>query len=131
MSSNIHSASHEEILEKALKRAINNGLTGYWKDRYESCVHLDELEYLFHENDESDPRFLIFNHDFAKALWGEAAMTVEEGCAYSSVEENVEISQYWRKHFLNSWNWDMPMWAYHLTRMVIADDPIKYLGDNI
>lgn len=46
---------------------------------------------------------VIFNHDFAKALRGEKKIIV------GMIEP----------------------WKYHLQQMVIADDPIKYLGENL
>jgi hypothetical protein len=45
---------------------------------------------------------VIFSHNFAKALWGEQRVNSLEG----------------------GWRW-------HLQNMVIADDPIKYLGEHI
>jgi len=52
---------------------------------------------------------LIFNHDFAKALWG------EEPC-----EVNGDDRLF-----------GQPLWKYHLQEMVIAPDPIEYLGANL
>jgi hypothetical protein len=48
---------------------------------------------------------LIYNHNFAKALWGDEQHLVEE------------VYQ--------------PDWEYHLQQMVISDDPIAYLSENI
>lgn len=66
--------SGKEILEKAIQKAIDRGLTGYWAERYKDCARLDEMEYLTDGNNIDDGHTvesLIFNHDFAKALWGE------------------------------------------------------------
>lgn len=52
------------------------------------------------------------DHDFAKALWG------EEDVVYAQYDSGFgELTR--------------PAWEAHLQRMVITDDPIKYLGDNI
>ena len=64
-----------------------------------------------------EPYSIIFNYDFAKALWGEHRL-------------------YYRDIFPNDeWNaselLDKCAWHYHLQQMVIAEDPIKYLGENI
>lgn len=53
---------------------------------------------------------LIFNHNFAKALWGEVS-TVH----YPDVEHIGT---------------PLPLWQYHLQMMVIADDPVQYLEEN-
>lgn len=52
-------------------------------------------------------------HDFAKALWGKNPM--------------------WSNDPMGAYN-DSPKeenWQHHLQQMVIAEDPIKYLGENI
>ena len=102
--------SNQDILEKAIQKAIDGGLTGYWKERYEKCVDMGELKYLVDGNNIEQGETvekLIFNHDFAKALWGGA--TNEAAAFKDSLDE----------------------WQYHLQQMVISDDPIKYLGENI
>lgn len=61
---------------------------------------------------------LIFDQQFAKALWGE------------------EITD-WVSHYLDDKSNPEPpaiplqTWAYHLQQMVIAEAPIKYLGENL
>jgi len=47
---------------------------------------------------------IIFNHDFAKALWGTDLTNVE--------------------------GYQQAAWAHHLQEMVIADDSIKYLRED-
>ncbi len=59
-------------------------------------------------------------HDFAKALWGE--------------EESAEVITRWHRqsNIKDDFIGDLiPNWKKHLQQMVIAEDPIKYLGDNI
>lgn len=58
-----------------------------------------------------DLKEIIFNHDFAKALWG---------------EEKVDID-----YQDDSYCPQEPAWIWNLMQMVIAEDPIKYLGENI
>ncbi len=56
---------------------------------------------------------IIFNHDFAKALWG-----------------NRET----KDHFggqVEFYDFGGEDWQYHLMCMVIAENPIEYLGANI
>ena len=112
MSSNIHSAS-QETLTKAFQKAYNNGWRPVWSP--DKCP--DAIE-------GADPTVVIFNHDFAKALWGEAEHTAE-----------IPSDDYDARDCDNchgSWiNKPYSCWEYRLQQMVIADDPIKYLGENI
>lgn len=109
--------TNQEILQKAIQKAIAGG----WSD-YNSLESLKLIsttantitlegwvEYVEEgQIDESKTEItfnykeLIYNHDFAKSLWG-----YESGM------------------FL-----DPPVWQQHLKQMVIADDPIKYLGEH-
>jgi hypothetical protein len=54
---------------------------------------------------------VYFTHDFAKAIWGEE---------YPVVSNLLAV-----QHFIPEY------WKYMLSRMVIADDPIAYLGENL
>jgi hypothetical protein len=111
--------SNAEILVKAIEKAIAGGWKGfsyqtgwytgphpssllkskYYPDTHEFVIHLQDLR----ENIMVDLNKLIFNHDFAKALWGEP----KSGKAVPSG------------------------WQQHLQQMVIAEDPIEYLGAHI
>ena len=53
------------------------------------------------------PEQLIYSHDFARALWGKEAPN--NHCKIAGVD----------------------MWQYHLQQMVIADDPVSYLGKHV
>ena len=57
---------------------------------------------------------LIFNHDFAKALWDKPIQ------GYANVYRSYELN-----------GRDIENWQYHLAEMAIADDPIKYLGEHM
>jgi hypothetical protein len=63
-----------------------------------------------------EPASIIFNHDFAKALWGEA-----DGYIIRAFKPNGN----------QIYGQEVPVYKVHLQRMVIADDPIAYLGKNI
>lgn len=60
---------------------------------------------------------LIFNHDFAKALWGEGPVYARSG---KPIDSGIT---YHDETCL--------AWQYHLQQMVIAEDPVKYLGENV
>lgn len=98
--------SSQAILEQAFIAAIANG----------------------YEQKPEEPNFyrwpeaLIFNHDFAKALWGVGRISKE---ATSPLE--VERTPYTERFK----DWALPLYQWHLQQMVIAPDPIKYLGEHI
>lgn len=65
---------------------------------------------------------IIFNHDFAKALWGEEVEEVREAkVIYAPYADG-------NKQFSSP---PILVWCFHLQQMVIANDPIAYLGSNI
>lgn len=124
--------SDKDILENAIQVAIDGGwyIDGYKKFKYPI---IDGVEITFFARKAMKygacqiyPHYyeLIFNHDFAKALWGE-----EDVC------ENCGNLWRGRDTHDNSYDCsDSPVqgaWQYYLQQMVIADDPIKYLGENI
>lgn len=102
--------TNQEILEKAITKAIEGGFNPepYFKskDVYVPAIVDNPLQY-----------GLIYNHDFAKALWGEQK-ALENG------EYPSEVIMYEGKPIWHPWQ-------YHLQQMVIADDPIAYLGEHI
>ena len=89
--------SNQEILTKAIQKAIAAG----WKPKSWSrdTIRSFMIDY--------KPEQYIFNHDFAKALWGEEIPN----------PERYDIEQ--------------TAWSYHLQQMVIAEDAIKYLGEHL
>lgn len=101
--------SNQEILEKAIQKAIDSGykhsLIPEWT--VEDIVRHGEYD--------------IFNHDFAKALWGESRGYVRIPVVMGFKGNN--LGQTYQFH--------EPAWQYHLQNMVIAEDPIKYLGENL
>jgi len=102
--------THQEILEKAISKAIAGGWQpstvdleedGWWKwDGMHLCAAADD------DSQRNGWHYaVIFNHQFAKALWGEPKLK-------DSTDENLG-------------------WQHHLQMMVIADDAIEYLGKNL
>lgn len=59
---------------------------------------------------------VIFNHDFAKALWGDGYECDEDGTPMPYGFDSSVLDH---------------RWQYHLQQMVIATDPIKYLGEHL
>lgn len=124
--------THQQILEKAIQKAIDGGwnlIGAEYPIRYElrgitsnmqafhGFLHVDG-----HKTSHSQPLIvsdLIFNHDFAKALWGEKPVTFMQTHMQELWSANEDLT------------FDGTRWQYHLQQMVVADDPIKYLGENI
>lgn len=115
----------QEILTKAIEKAIAGGwfdvagLNGFtiWSpvNAYDTLIILEERE--SHEKRQYNYQAVIFNHDFAKALWGETK-PLENG------EYPPEVIMYKGKPMWHPWK-------HHLQNMVIADDPIAYLAENM
>ncbi len=115
--------NNQLILEKAIQKAVDGGWTDYnsleslelVKTTANTVTLKGWVEYVDEDGntDESQTEItfnykeLIFNHDFAKALWGEKEQDWD-GEGYTT-----------------------PDWQYHLQEMVIANNPIEYLGANI
>jgi len=104
----------QDILERAIQKAIYGGWdTGDPAGLENFKVLQNKTAFLvkFESNGRvltSEYKTLIFNHNFAKALWGEEPYDAIQGEVY-----------------------DSPKWKVVLQQMVIADNPIKYLGENI
>ena len=110
----------EEILLKAIKKAIEGG----WQPKHfdtlkGSYKHPEDSEFLdpLGEWHTISPLDIIYNHQFAQALWGEGQATTRY-----DVFPNKDGK------FGNNGNVG---WKSHLMFMVIADDPIQYLKDNL
>src|SRR5258708_2424084 len=111
------------ILGRAIQKAIANG----WKDvsiKFAVRGTPQGLVVEWNTGAHSAIEFamqIIFNHEFAKALWGESLI-------HDIITRNYErdMTMYADRLFL-----DVNNWQFHLQQMVIAEDPIKYLGENI
>ena len=90
----------EEILVKAMQEAIDNG----WDPK----VSIEKMAY--------ETPSIIFSHDFAKALWGDGELFVDKRFTFTPGDYETSLST--------------KSWQYHLQKMVIAEEPIKYLGEN-
>lgn len=121
--------THEETLTKAIEKAIANG----W-DKFGNPKHNYRLKAFTDTQGKPDIEFklvrgsndvcyytindIIYNHDFAKALWGDGTLP--------------NFSQYSGMATTKSGEFDIAEpWKTHLQQMVIADDPIAYLAENI
>lgn len=144
--------TNTEILTKAIQKAIDGGWEGLLRNggsNKTGCYHYPDgtqlLKWRWEEKERvfSDGEYdgyesinveaIIFNHDFAKALWGEKWLPITEG-----VQDGGQYTDFrhqrthdWQEMLFSTWDYVMPAWAYHLCQMVIAEDPIKYLGEHL
>jgi hypothetical protein len=112
----VATGTKQEILTKAMQQAYKNGWRPLHSASFNNCRveqwqddKLVGIAVLFPNRDMTvswvrELEGIIFNHDFARALWGDRVTDV-----------------------VSSKKW----WQYHLERMVVAHDPIAYLGENI
>jgi len=112
---------NKEILEQAITKAIAGGYR-YWDYPEEELTVESFYHYFGDDHGGLLVNDIIFNHDFAKALWGEATWMLTD------MGDWVSPSNY---DGLTLGSQELPAWQYHLQQMVIADDPIQYLGENL
>jgi hypothetical protein len=110
-----------DILAKAIDKAVDNG---FMVDVLEATkpetikIVKNQLKYIHADQDsDTDPESLIFDHDFAKALWGEDILfSNPEGKGYIGAK-GIVLSGH--------------AYQYHLQQMVLSEDPIAYLAKYI
>lgn len=121
--------NNQEILTKAIEKAIARGWESEFSGYETLEVQLPVASYMilvqFEGTYDGGERWvrrvnyeaIIYSHDFAKDLWPE-----QYGVSGSVDPRAVSLST--ARPLL-------PTWQTHLMEMVIADDPIKYLGEHI
>lgn len=151
----------QEILEKAIQKAIDGGwATDYEiKSGIGICRKLKDSEtYVADGTTKFD---IIYNYEFAKSLWGEYKKaqydthdsvendkdTPQLPSTYNSDQHFEWLDKYavCSKCKKSVRTYDQRMsncgdepivkgsmgWEYHLMRMVVSEDPIKYLSENM
>lgn len=117
--------TNQEILTKAISKAIDGGwqpfetmagnkvLIQQWQNNemvevgiYNDAKPQDILTWV------RELEGIIFNHDFAKALWGDKSIAFEN-------TDSLILKAATRA------------WQYHLQQMVVAENPIEYLGEHL
>jgi len=100
-----YTMTNKEILIKAIDKAISNGYkTGYsfW----------DSGNIMMNDYDGPSPFDVIYSHGFAKAFFGEEY--AGRSFDFTATDQFPDLKE--RK-----------AWEIHLQRMVLSEDPIKYL----
>ena len=149
--------SNQEILEKAISLANEGGWrpnrSGQVSDfGLSSCTdgtrNWTEIHKMFHYTEWA----FIYNHDFAKALWGEERVEskchkmpmIHQGLRLNNkplTKPFIEYNQKVQAEITQSLVCEECKkakgmnaflgWQSYLKQMVIAEDPIKFLGNNI
>lgn len=103
--------TNQQILTKAIQKAIDGG----WDIDLETVLQEMQKKWSLYGLQYTGYSGLLFSKDFAKALWGdEFKYFLARNGRGSSVGQIEYIA-----------------WQYHLQQMVVAEDPIKYIGENI
>lgn len=111
--------TNENILTKAINQAIEGGWTA--GERYQVLSDKPQSMRLGRGYALPIPQVIIYDHDFAKALWGKGP-----NCAICGVEPGMQHPRPCPETII----WPH-LWQYHLQQMVIAEDPFKYLGEHL
>lgn len=107
--------SNKDVLERAISKAIDGGYTPDGIQDYTSfrvTIRNGQAWVRWFNNSGQeviqDIEHVIYDQEFAEAIWGK-----------KWVRHSFDITP------------QIPFHQYNLREMVIADDPIKYLGANI
>jgi hypothetical protein len=132
--------NYEQIITKAIELAIGSGWDAFGGAnhdlksvegvRYSQRAVGDgpfvwRLTFRDHTRFDYSLEQIIFNRDFARALWGEQEYSfwVED----SSIDNDHNLVQ----DVIAEGRIEMPAYKYHLQQMVIAEDPLMYLTANM
>ena len=122
--------SNQEILEKAIQKAIDGGWTVGRQIKFEKSMGWVQVgdgpeEPEVTENGvtarmtqllgETD---ILYDKGFAKALW-------------KDIDFDPTDTDLWEGDGYTSASFLGEAWQFHIQNMVIADDPIEYLGENL
>ena len=121
-----------QILKKAIEKAVRNG----WDATKEWSVNAfidEEGVFRCSELEIEDTFNIIFSHDFAKAFWGKNDLEFD-GARMITLLTNGEYTTPRRRgkgFYLTTYKIiyekGVKAWVYHLQRMVLEKNPIKYL----
>ena len=110
----------EKILKLAISKAVKNG----WKMPKNAVMYGT----LFLNESET-----VFSHSFAKAFWGDKALEFDGAKMITLVTDGEYTTPRHDKKGFHlttykiTYERGVKAWVYHLQRMVLEKDPIKYL----
>ena len=103
----------EEILRKALEKAhsVDKELLGKLIEISEMNVH----------------PYILFNHSFAEAFWGE---NKDKDYKYTS-QSMYNFGEEFETEDFQGAHWIETPWKYHLMKMALEENPIDYIKQFI
>ena len=105
---------NEEILRKTIEKAVENEwkkpISIYDKNPFEEKSQIADKDYMRLKI----YYWIIFSRDFAKAFWGNNLIT-------------DTIPVYVSKQDIQHRKYRQVAWQYHLSKMVLKKEPLKYL----
>lgn len=116
----------QAILQKAIEKAIEGGFdwsSNFVVDTADELGSIHDGLICKFEDELVNVEAVVFNHEFAKALWGEEWLLRDYWVD--------RMTEYSRGNVLQSWQMGPSPWQYHLQQMVISPDPIRYLEENM
>lgn len=125
--------THQEILTKAIEQAIASGWHNYGHPARAFAIGKDPLRIEYSDGSSLHLYGLLYDKEFAKALWGDIIKKI--------VIDDYDLSE--KPQPLLGGLVEYPynegakltfktiLWQYHLQMMIVADDPIAYLGENL
>ncbi|HSX00041.1 MAG TPA: hypothetical protein VLH38_03325 [Patescibacteria group bacterium] len=123
--------TNQQILTQAIQKAID----GEWTRRGvtdEGKMHFGDkgvlVDWLRGGREYMSIGDLMLDHAFAKALWGEGKICIR--CKGYETMPEKRPGDVEHKMFQHDYVY-LPSWQYHLQQMVVAEDPIKYLGEHL
>jgi hypothetical protein len=145
-----------EILDKIIEKAIQNGLDKDHFNKTQSQISAVNIclspispscsKFINHlvcyYNPYSNPesanllqsnlnyRLVIFDHNFAKAFWG-SEMICKDGTTLQDWLQSCSQAGMTEQEARDDWELDedcnnIPLWQYHLQKIVLSQEPLKY-----
>lgn len=142
--------SDQEILTKAIQKAIDGGWMGSYLVRgdsaewrfinatpraYFSIVRPSPKAFDDYIETKLYVHEFIFNHDFCKALWPPVELMglkpiIDSLDSPINTKKDIRSNDEQLLDAALGMAW-LPSWKYNLIKMVISPDPIKYLGQHL
>lgn len=117
----------EQVLQAVIDKAVKNG----WEDGKYIYSPQGDGFWEFYGDDGDVPEEVIINGiitsvEFAKALWGEEEVQVLDSLPQEPIIKAGQMTM-----MMIHQSTHMPVWKFHLQRLVIAENRIEYLKQFI
>ena len=146
-----------EILDKIIEKAIQNGLDKDYFNKTQGKINASDIclspiftscskfidyplcSYNPYSNPESanllvpslNYRLVIFDHNFAKAFFG-SEMICKDGTTLQDWLQSCSQAGMTEQEAKDDWELDqdcnnIPLWQWHLQKLVLSEEPLKYI----